>query len=139
MQFPVFIELHRSFLLLSSLVLFHALAAACVLVLPWSWYLRGALLVVAGFSLWLALRPSRILAIRLCRRDAIEGFFLDGHRETLTVMPDSTVFGRLIVLRLRIGDQRRVCQLALLPDQMIAEQFRVLRLWLRWHTKPKQT
>jgi hypothetical protein len=67
----------------------------------------------------------------------MEGTFSDGHREALSVLPDSTVFGQLIVLRLRIGEKRRACHLALLPDQMTTEQFRLLRLWLRWHAKPK--
>ena len=139
MQFPIPIELHRSFLLSCLLVLFHVLAAGCVVILPWPWLWRSSLLVVAGLSLWIALQPSRILGIRLCGRDAIEGAFSDGHREALSVLPDSTVFGKLIVLRFRVGDKRRACHLALLPDQMTIEQFRVLRLWLRWHTNGAKT
>ena len=139
MQFPVSIELHRSFLLSCLLVLFHVLAAGCVAILPWPWFWRSSLLVVAGLSLWIALQPSRILGIRLCGRDAIEGVFSDGHREALSVLPDSTVFGKLIVLRFRVGEKRRACHLALLPDQMTTEQFRVLRLWLRWQANEAKT
>ena len=136
-QFPVSIELHHSVFLLFLLILFHVLAAGCVVAVPWSWLLRSALLVLVGFSLWNALRPSRILGLRLCGRDTLEGILLGGYRETLSVLPSSTVFGRLIVLRLRIGEEQRASNLALLPDQMTREQFRVLRLWLRWHAETK--
>ena len=139
MQFPFFIELHRSFLLTSLLVVVHASAVACVVVLPWPWLLRGALLVVGGFSLSIALQASRIPAIRLCGRDALEGLFSDGHREVLSVLPDSTVFSQLIVLRFRLGEKRRAYHLVLLPDQMTSEQFRALRLWLRWHADAVKT
>ena len=132
-QFPVSIELHHSVFLLFLLILFHVLAAGCVVAVPWSWLLRGALLVLVGFSLWNALRPSRILGLRLCGRDKLEGILLGGYRETLSVLPSSTVFGRLIVLRLRIGEEQRASNLALLPR----EQFRVRRLWLRWHAETK--
>jgi hypothetical protein len=40
-------------------------------------------------------------------------------------------------LRLRIGEETRVSCLVLLPDQMPAELYRLLRLWLRWHAEPK--
>ena len=139
MQFPVSIELHRSFLLSFLLVLLHVLAAGSVSILPWPWFWRSSLLVVAGLSLSIALQPSRILSIRLSGREVIEGVFSDGHREALSVLPDSTVFGKLIVLRFRVGEKRLACHLALLPDQMTTEQFRVLRLWLRWHANEAKT
>jgi len=60
-----------------------------------------------------------------------------GHREALSILPDTTVFAWLIVLRFRIGDEQGASTLALLPDQMSSEQFRALRLWLRWHANPK--
>ena len=55
------------------------------------------------------------------------------------MLPDSVVFNQLIVLRLRIGDTRRVVNLVLLPDSMSAEQFRVLRLWLRWRNDANES
>lgn len=138
MQFPVSIELQRSPLLTILLVLFHTLAAGSVIALPWDWLLRSVLLIVIGWSLCHALRPPRILGLRISGRDGLDGRLADGNRIALTALPDSTVFTRLIVLRLRIGEEKRVSSLALLPDQMSAEQFRWLRLWLRWHTEPKE-
>jgi hypothetical protein len=37
------------------------------------------------------------------------------------LQPESTVFSQLIVLRLRLGEAKRVSSLVLLPDQMSAE------------------
>lgn len=138
MQFPVCIELQRSHFLTLLLVLFHTLATGSVIALPFDWLLRSVLLLVIGWSLWYSLRPSRILGLRISERDGLDARLADGNRVALTALSDSTVFTRLIVLRLRIGEEKRVSGLALLPDQMSAEQFRWLRLWLRWHTESKE-
>lgn len=63
---------------------------------------------------------------------------VDGSHAVLKIQPDSTVFSRLIVLRMRIGEEARARYLTLLPDHMTTEQFRVLRLWLRWHAEVKE-
>ena len=100
--------------------------------------LRGILLLAVGISLGCALRPSRIVGLRLAARDRLECLLAGGDRVAATVLADSTVFTRLIVLRLRLGEETRVSSLAVLPDQMSAPQFRLLRLWLRWHAEPKE-
>ena len=115
----------------------HAVAAGCLVALPWSWLLRGVFLLLLAGSLGYALRAPRIVGLRLAARDRLECLLADGDRAAATVLADSTVFSRLIVLRLRVGEEARVSSLVLLPDQMPAEQFRVLRLWLRWHAEPK--
>jgi Membrane-bound toxin component of toxin-antitoxin system len=132
-QFPVFIELYRSQHLSLLLVLFHAIAAGCVIALPWPLSLHSLLIVIIGLSLWQALRPSRIVGLHLSGKNALECVLVDGNRVGVTPLPDSTVFLGLIVMRLRIGEEKRVSSLALLPDHMSADQFRMLRLWLRWH------
>jgi hypothetical protein len=132
-HFPVAIELHRSRLLSLLLALFHAAAAGCVIVLPWPWPLRSLLLAGVGWSAWHVLRAPRIAGLRISARDRLDCSLANGDRVALVVQPDSTVFSRLIVLRLRVGEEKRISSLVLLPDQMSAEQFRVLRLWLRWH------
>jgi len=137
-QFPITIELRRSRLLVVLLVLAHGLAAVCVFALPWPWLLRGALLLAIGVSLGCALRPSRIIGLRLCAPDRLDGMLLEGSGLKLDLQPESTVFSQLIALRLRLGEAKRVSSLVLLPDQMSAEQFRLLRLWLRWRAEPKE-
>lgn len=51
----------------------------------------------------------------------------------MQILPGSTVFSWMIVLRLREteGEQRK--NLLLLPDQMSKEAFRRLQRHLRWH------
>ena len=138
MQVPISIELRRSRLLLVLLILAHSLAAGCVLMLPWPALLRAILLLVSGVSLGYTLRPSRITDLRLCAPDRVDCLLSDGSRLPLDVQPESTAFSQLIVLRLRLGESKRVSSLVLLPDQMSAERFRLLRLWLRWRAEPKE-
>lgn len=137
MQFPISIGLHRSLLLSILLVLVHSIAAACLIALPWPLILRFLFLPLLGLSLVKALRPSRVVGLRMVGRDQLECLLADGAPMVATVLADSTVFTRLIVLHLRIGNEKRPCSIALLPDQMTAEQFRLLRLWLRWQAEPK--
>jgi hypothetical protein len=138
-QFPVTIELRRSRLLSLLLVFFHTSAAACVIALPWPWFLRAALLGLVALSLFYASRPSQIVGLHLSGgRNDPDCLLADGNRAKATVLPDSTVFIRLIVLRLQLGEEKRASSITLLPDQMSVEQFRVLRLWLRWRTESKE-
>jgi len=137
-QFPISIELHRSFHLFLLLVLLHAIAAGCTIALPWLWSLRCVLLTLVALSLGFALRPSRIHGLQISGRCRLDCLLVDGSRVGAAVLQDSTVFNRLIVLRLRIGEEKRVSKLALLPDHMSADQFRMLRLWLRWQTESKE-
>lgn len=132
MRFPIHIELRRSRQLAFFLLLFHALAVACVISLPWSWPLRSMLLVLIALSIWRTLQPSKITGLRLFAQGHLDCLCAGGEYAAAQVLPDSTVFNQLIVLRVRISDELRVVNLALLADCTSAEQFRVLRLWLRW-------
>ncbi|MBV5336665.1 MAG: hypothetical protein J0653_01245, partial [Deltaproteobacteria bacterium] len=64
-RLPVSIGLHRSLLLLFLLVLIHILAAACIALLPWSWFVRSIFLVCIGISAVCFLRPAKVLGLRL--------------------------------------------------------------------------
>lgn len=138
MRFPVFIELRRPVLLSAFLVLIHATAVACVVVLPWLAFLRFALLALIGFSLWRTLMVSPVVGLGLVDRNKMYCLTRAGDRSSATVLSGSTVFSRLIVLRLEIEGRRQVLKLPLLPDQMSTEEFRILRLWLRWRSEPKK-
>lgn len=136
MQFPIHIKLCRSRLLSVLLFLCHATAAAGVIALPWSWLMRALLLALIGASTWRTQQPSKILGLRLSARGDLDCQFASGERAAALVLPGSVVFNQLIVLRLQIGDARWADNLALLPDSISFEQFRVLRLWLRWRSNP---
>jgi hypothetical protein len=94
--------------------------------------------VLVGVSLGYALRPARINGLQISGRSRLDCLLVGGSRIGVAVLQDSTVFNRLIVLRLRIGEEKRVSKLVLLPDHMSADQFRLLRLWLRWHAESKE-
>jgi len=135
-QFPIQIELRRSRLLLPLLLAVHVLALASVAGLPWPWEIRALPVVAIGVSavsaLYDAARPAGILALRLSDKRGIACIVAGGDPVPATVLPGSTVFGCLIVLRVRMGETGGVTSLPLLPDSMSAEEFRALSLWLRW-------
>ena len=141
MRFPVSIELHRSRLLVVFLVLFHLLAIACLLVVPWYLLIRLVLILLVGFSASYSIHAIRfpsIVGLRLPVLDRLECCLSDGNQHEAILLPGCTVFSRLIVLRLSFGVGKKVSRLTLLPDQMSANEFRILRLWLRWHsTSPR--
>ena len=78
------------------------------------------------------MRVSDIVALRLSEHMGLECIGGSGDRISAKVMTDSAVFSRLIVLRLQLDGEMRIRNLPLLPDSMSEEQFRALRLWLRW-------
>ncbi len=137
MQFPVFIKLHRSYRFTAFLSLFHILAACSVIVVPLPWLVRMSLLVLVGLSLWQVLRPSRIVGLSISSHDGLHCLLADDQRIPASVLADTTVFGQLIVLRLRIGNEKRASNVTLVSNHMSAKEFRILRLWLRWHTQPE--
>ena len=137
MQFPVFIKLHRSYRFTALLSLFHILAACSVIVVPLLWLVRMSLLVLVGLSLWQVLRPSRIVGLSISSHDGLHCLLADDQRIPASVLADTTVFGQLIVLRLRIGNEKRASNVTLVSNHMSAKEFRILRLWLRWHTQPE--
>ena len=98
--------------------------------------LRGALVIGLAVSLWRALRPPRIVSLRLDGNGGLECVLPDGTRLPATPLPDTTVFSWLVVLRLRVEGEKRTISVPLFPDHMSREEFRILRLWLRWSVNP---
>jgi hypothetical protein len=132
-RFPVFIELRRSRLFVGALCIMHGAAVGAFLIVPWPWMVRiGCLLALAG-SLAYSLRPPRVASLRLYRDGVVECVLPDGVCLLANPLPDTTVFPWLVVLRLGVEGGKGVISLPLLPDHLSREEFRVLRLWLRWH------
>ena len=61
----------------------------------------------------------------------------DGNAETitLTLQPQTVVLPFLVVLLYRQASIRRLQALLILSDSLSAEDFRYLRIWLRWQVK----
>lgn len=128
MRFPVFIGLRRSHLLAAALCIMHGAAACAILVLPWPWPWPALLALTA--SLVHSLRPLRVTSLTLHSDGFIECVLPEGTRLPARVLPDTAVFSWLVVLRLE--GEGKALSLPLLPDHMSREEFRILRLWLRW-------
>ena len=134
MQFPINIGLRHSRFLFLLLMLFHSIAATCVLVLPWPWFVQCAVMVLLAASARQAIRPTIIRGLCVHNSERLTCRFADGSTHELSLLPGSTVFSHLIVLRLKLGEKNQAINLTLMPDQMSAKEFRTLALWLRWHS-----
>jgi hypothetical protein len=135
-RFPVFIGLRRSYFLAASVCVMHGAAAGAFLVLPWPLPMRMVLLIVLAVSLWHTLRPARIRSLRLHQNGDLECVLSDGTSRPASPLPDTTVFSWLVVLRLEVEGEQRTVSLPLFPDHMSGDEFRILRLWLRWGVTP---
>ncbi len=122
----------------------HVLLAGCLLPLPMPAVLLAALLALLLLSAMhtvyhQALRQGRraIIALAPVDRKHIRVLLRDGRWQSGQVLDSSTVGPGLTVLNLRFEAQRRPCHLVLLGDSMEAEDFRRLRVWLRWGPQSK--
>jgi len=119
-------------MLAAALVVAHGLAAAALLPAA----LPLAIKVLLWFGLVLSLvfcRARRRLPLRgltLLADGSLEVERTDGTRSAAQVKPQTTVLPWLCVLRMNIDG--RAFALAIPPDALAADDFRRLRLWLRW-------
>jgi len=128
---PLDLQLRRSRLLTALTTVLHLLAAGSVWLLPCSSVARSLLLLPLAISAWSCLRQSPFVGIRLGAGGELSLRQVSGEIVACQVQPETTVFGHLVVLRVRDHQARRR-SLTLLPDSLSTEQFRLLRLWLRW-------
>lgn len=139
MQLPWRISLRPSGKLAALLCLAHGgvVLALVLLVLERRellWLLAVLLPLIAASLAWQLLRSygaRRVVFLTLKGDGAVE---LQCHDMTLVqgrIEPRTTVMPWLTVLLLRSSDGRRL-SLTLLPDALAEDDFRRLRLWLRW-------
>ena len=128
-QFPDLIELHRSRRFDIAVLTVHLLATGCVLVAPWPFWL---LIPVLGFSVFRIVGYRRFSALQPTAKGDLLCFYPDGTSGDFAVLPDSTVFRYLVVLRLYSEQTGRASHLVLFPDQMSTKAFRRLTIWLCW-------
>ncbi|WP_319238604.1 protein YgfX [uncultured Propionivibrio sp.] len=128
------ITLRRSRLLDFSLVSIHALGALALFFVSLPAPIRLVALVFVVLSLARALRRETFSRLALSAENANEICFWGDSPQAVvaTILPETSVFLFLVVLHLleEEGQVRR--QRVLLPDQMRADEFRRLRVWLRW-------
>ncbi len=118
----------------AALVLFVEIApvwrvAALVLLLAsWIYEVRvAALLRAADAVIALKIAPDNTLSLRL----------RSGEWHDCEVLGSTCVTAGLTVLNLRQAGRRRLRSVVLLPDSMPADDYRRLRVWLRWRPSLK--
>jgi toxin CptA len=140
------ITLHPSYLLALFLVAMHALALASVWLVPLVLAAKIGTAVVLASSLVLSLRQHVWRAgkrsVRAVRLTGECDMSLQGQDATwleAAILPSSFISPYLTVLNLNIEGERRARHVVILPDAMDAEQFRQLRVWLRWKCKSQNS
>ena len=120
----------RQLLLVQSMA--HVVAAGAVLASTIPSWLAALLLLVVGLSLARQSRPLPVAAIVLRGDGNIEIVGADGTASEAVVHPHTLVLSFLVVLLYR--QQGRLRSLTLPGDSLASEDFRQLRLWLRWQS-----
>lgn len=137
MQFPIIIGLHRSFLFDAALGLTAALASAMALVYSGPMPMRISLLLLVWMVAALAWRKMAPIGLRLrmerdgrlsIERDAQNGFM------PASLLAGAVVHPWLTVARLR-DDGGQTIALVVVRDSLEADDFRRLRMFLRWRAK----
>ncbi len=133
------ISLKPSRQLAATLVAAHAAAAVLVVPLDVSFAVKAALelaIVLSGcYSVreFAMLRGSRsIIALELDRAGAVNVRSRLGDWGEARLLPTSFVSPALTILNLRLADRRLVRHVVIMRDSMAAEDFRQLRVVLRW-------
>lgn len=134
MQLPITIGLHRSRLLDSLVFLSALLASLVVIAFPQAMVMQGAMLLAVWYCAahtWRRLSPQ-CAAIHLERTGNLS-VALAGMEEfsMAELMPSAIVHPWLTIARLKT-DGGRVCVLIATIDNLETEDFRRLRVFLRW-------
>lgn len=99
-----------------------------------------ALVINLGFEMWrnaLMRDADAVVAIGIAADNALSIQTRRGDWVDCTVRGDTYVASFLVVLNLRRLDNERRKSVVILPDAIDAEDFRKLRVWLRWKDSPK--
>ncbi|KAB2927027.1 MAG: hypothetical protein F9K30_05005 [Dechloromonas sp.] len=137
MQFPITIGLHRSSFLERLLIVIAALSIGAIVAFPMQSAYQGLLVLsVTCLLLWYWRRLSPTLsAIRLERDGRILAFETTGSSFSESVLlPRAIVHPWLTVFRLELVSGRRHT-LALAKGSLGGEDFRRLRMFLRWRAR----
>ena len=110
----------------------HALAVGAVLAATLPAWLVAVFLLSIGASLARARRISAVASLTLGGDGQLQIIGSDGVANSAVVHPHTLVLSSLVVLLYR--QEGRLRSMTLLGDSLAAEDFRQLRLWLRWRS-----
>ena len=133
---PLSLSLKPSRRLLAVQLGAHLIAAFAVLLSATPGWLAALLLVAVGLSVSL-LRKSTLPSGLILHADGrCEGVGADNAAHEVVVLPQTVVLSWLVVLLHRQQGRTRAWVLA--GDSLDADDFRQLRLWLRWRATEAQ-
>lgn len=121
----------------------HAFAAAMLWLAPLPFWLAAALMPLLAGSAWFYLGrdglrnfSGSLIGLRLHADRRCEFRLRSGDWQEAEVLGGSFVAPYLTVLNLRPADSRLARHLVILPDAVDSEDFRRLRVWLKWRQGP---
>ena len=142
---PLRVELKPSRLAASMIAIGVVASAFLVASLPGEWWLRAPMcLAIGAYGLWLVrsraqgTTPTSVIAIEL---DAdMRASFTErrGRRIAGLVKPDSYVSAVLTTIVIHAPGARRSRAIAILPDMLASDDFRRLRVLLRFGRTPQR-
>lgn len=137
MLLPVSLTLQPSRQLAILLLLAHAAALLVIITVVFSLWIKLMLLFAIGASAWQTLRrlhgSGRIARLTLRSDGHLEYVRINGESGEAQIHPHTTVTSWLTVVLLR--QAKRIEVLVVMPDVLNRDDFRQLRLWLRWQAE----
>ncbi len=138
------ISLRPSWILTATFVLAHGVAIAMVVLAGMAPWLEAIAIAALVASLVFNVRQSALLRAA----DAVIGFEIApddrfsiqtrrGGWTECEVLGSTYVISFLAILNLKRTDSGRITRAVILPDSLDAEDFRKLRVWLRWKRDPQ--
>ena len=136
MQLPITVKLRPSRNLVLLLIAAHLVALLAVTLIELLVWTKLALLLLIGISFWNCRKfwyGARRINLLTLRDDGVLDYTrMNGETGQASIHPQSTVTPSLTVILLR--QEGRLEALVLLPDALDREDYRRLRLWLRWRS-----
>jgi toxin CptA len=112
----------------------HLLAGVAVLLADLAVWGQVLLLLTIAVSLLLHLRRQATHEIR-CEPDGSLQIRIASEWRAATLLPASVVMPWLVVLHYRVEDNGQTHHLVMPPDSLPSDDFRRLRVWLKWKAK----
>ena len=120
--------------LLACTLALHLLAGLAVFIADLAWLARFAVLLALGVSVVWILWLRRSINLR-CEMDGTLLVCKGDGWKAAALLPGAVVSPLMIVLRIRMESRRVAQSFIILTDSLEAEDFRRLRVWLRWKAK----
>lgn len=127
------VDIGVSRLLTGMIVAAHLMAAGALLLADLPWTYRVSLLIAIAAGLGFAVRAPRALRLR-GRADGGLDIWTAGDWQAVRLLPDTMVLSRCMVLRYQRPGRRWAETRVILPDSLAENDFRRLRVRLRFQS-----